>query len=78
MKTTVLALSVLVGVACPAAELFNGKDLSGWISVEDHDATGGYTATEKTWAVVDGAIRITGRSATSDFSRRPPVRPTFA
>ena len=42
------------------------------------DETGGYTATEKTWAVVDGAIRITGRSATSDFSRRPPVRPTFA
>ena len=50
----------LVGAVCHAAELFNGKDLSGWTAVADHDATGGYTATEKTWAVVDGAIRTTG------------------
>jgi len=74
MKTTVLVLSALVGAACPAAELFNGKDLSGWISVEDHDATGGYTATEKTWEVVDGAIRTTGtpfgylRTKRADFA----------
>jgi len=74
MKTTVLALSALVGVSCSAAELFNGKDLSGWTAVADHDATGGYTAPEPTWSVVDGAIRTTGtpfgylRTKRADFS----------
>ena len=67
-------MSVLVGAACHAAELFNGKDLSGWTAVADHDATGGYTATEKTWTVVDGAIRTTGtpfgylRTKRADFA----------
>ena len=67
-------MSVLVGAACHAAELFNGKDLSGWTAVADHDATGGYTATEKTWAVVDGAMRTTGtpfgylRTKRADFA----------
>ena len=74
MKTAVIALLALVGAACHAAELFNGKDLSGWTAVADHDATGGYTATEKTWAVVDGAIRTTGtpfgylRTKCADFA----------
>ena len=60
MKTALIALTALVGAACSAAELFNGKDLSGWVSVADNDATGGYTAAEPTWSVVDGAIRTTG------------------
>ena len=67
MKTTVLVLSALVGAACPAAELFNGKDLSGWISVEDHDATGGYTATEKTWGytlIIITFLRLTRKNKT--------------
>ena len=64
----------LVGTACSAAELFNGKNLSGWLSVEDHDATGGYSAKEPTWSVVDGAIRSTGtpfgylRTKRADFA----------
>lgn len=41
-------------------ELFNGKDLSGWTSVVDHDVTGGYTAKEPTWFVKDGMILTTG------------------
>ena len=74
MKTILFALTALVGAACPAAELFNGKDLSGWTAVADHDATGGYAAAEPTWAVVDGAIRTTGtpfgylRTKRADFS----------
>jgi hypothetical protein len=75
MKITVLALSALAGAACPAAELlFNGRDLSGWTAVADHDATGGYSAAEPTWAVVDGAIRTTGtpfgylRTKRADFA----------
>ena len=74
MKIAILALSALVGAICPAAELFNGKDLSGWTAVADHDATGGYTASEPTWAVVDGAIRTTGtpfgylRTKRADFA----------
>ena len=74
MKTTALVLSALVGAACPAAELFNGKDLSGWTSVADNDATGGYVALEPTWAVVNGAIRTTGtpfgylRTKNADFA----------
>ena len=74
MKTAVLALSALVGGLCSAAELFNGKDLSGWTAVADHDATGGYAAAEPTWAVVDGAIRTTGtpfgylRTKRADFA----------
>jgi hypothetical protein len=74
MKTTVLALSALVWAVCPAAELFNGKDLSGWISVEDHDVTGGYTATEQTWAVVDkgvktpkGAVALQSEGGAAEF-----------
>ena len=60
MKTAVLAISALVAGLCPATALFNGKDLSGWTAVADHDATGGYSAAEPTWAAVDGAIRTTG------------------
>ena len=40
-------------------ELFNGKDLSGWTSVVDHEVTGGYKA-EPTWFVKDGTILTTG------------------
>lgn len=74
MKTVVLALSALVGAACPAAELFNGKDLSGWTVVADQDVKGDYAAPEPTWAVVDGAIRTTGtpfgylRTKRTDFA----------
>ena len=60
MKTAMIAMMALAGTACSAAELFNGKDLSGWLSVADHDVTGGYSAAEPTWSVVDGAIRTTG------------------
>ena len=41
-------------------ELFNGKDLSGWTSVVDHEVTGGYEADEPTWFVKDGTILTTG------------------
>ena len=41
-------------------ELFNGKDLSGWTSVAEHDVTGGYSADEPTWFVKDGTILTTG------------------
>ena len=41
-------------------ELFNGKDLSGWTSVGDHEVTGGYKADEPTWFVKDGTILTTG------------------
>lgn len=41
-------------------ELFNGKDLSGWTSVVDHEETGGYKADEPTWFVKDGTILTTG------------------
>ncbi len=42
------------------ADLFNGRDLSGWTAVVDHDVTGGYTASEPTWFVKDGSIFTTG------------------
>ena len=73
MRTTLLAIAALAGAACHAAELFNGKDLSGWTEVRDHSVTGGYTAAEPTWSVVNGAIRTTGtpfgylRTRRSDF-----------
>jgi hypothetical protein len=41
-------------------ELFNGKDLTGWTSVQDYDITGGYSATEPTWFAKDGSIFTTG------------------
>ena len=41
-------------------ELFNGKDLSGWTSVVDHEVCGGYKADEPTWFVKDGTILTTG------------------
>lgn len=41
-------------------ELFNGKDLSGWTSVVDHEVIGGYKADEPTWFVKDGTILTTG------------------
>lgn len=41
-------------------DLFNGKDLSGWTSVVDHEVTGGYKADETTWFVKDGTILTTG------------------
>ncbi len=47
-------------VAAERVPLFNGKDLSGWTAVTDYNVTGGYTASEPTWAVVDGCIRSTG------------------
>ena len=54
--------------------MFNGRNLDGWVSVADHSATGGYSASEPTWAVVNGAIRTTGtpfgylRTKRSDFA----------
>lgn len=75
MKKIIAALAMSASVAAVAGttQLFNGKDLSGWTSVIDYDVTGGYTAQEPTWAVVDGAIRSTGtpfgylRTKRSDF-----------
>ncbi len=60
MKKHILFAAALAGAVCSAAELFNGRDFEGWVSVVDHSATGGYAASEPTWAVVDGAIRTTG------------------
>ena len=64
MKT--LGCAALVGGAAVFAAraekvaLFNGKDLSGWTAVADHDVTGGYSAAEPTWFVKDGTILTTG------------------
>ena len=64
MKT--LGCAALVGGAAVFAAqaekvaLFNGKDLSGWTAVADHDVTGGYSAVEPTWFVKDGTILTTG------------------
>jgi hypothetical protein len=65
-----MKMKYIIGFAVAAAvagnafaekiSLFNGKDLSGWTSVADHNYTGGYTATEPSWFVADGAIRATG------------------
>ncbi len=79
-KTGLATMLLLAGCATvePCApemvELFNGKDLSGWTAVADQDVTGGYAATEPTWAVVNGAIRSTGtpfgylRTKRTDFA----------
>lgn len=75
MKKITLLLGVAVA-ACGvvAGEVFNGTDLTGWTSVSDHGVTGGYTAAEPTWSVVDGAIRSTGtpfgylRTQRADFA----------
>ena len=61
-----LGCAALVGGAAVFAAraekvaLFNGKDLSGWTAVADHDVTGGYSAAEPTWFVKDGTILTTG------------------
>ena len=74
MKKHIFFAVVLAGAVCSAAELFNGKNLDGWVSVADHSATGGYSTSEPTWGVVDGAIRTTGtpfgylRTKRSDFA----------
>ncbi len=74
MKNYIFFAVSLVGAFCSGAELFNGKNLDGWVSVADHSATGGYSASEPTWAVVNGAIRTTGtpfgylRTKRSDFA----------
>ena len=60
MKTLLFTVAALTGAITEAAELFNGKDLTGWTAVADFNATGGYTAPEPTWYVADGAIRSTG------------------
>ncbi len=60
MSTLLVAGMCAATFAATETELFNGRDLSGWTAVLDQDAMGGYSATEKTWAVVDGAIRTTG------------------
>ena len=51
---------VLSAEAAARTALFNGKDLSGWTSVADHDVTGGYSAAEPTWFAKDGSIFTTG------------------
>ena len=74
MKKLVFAGAALAAAVGLAGEVFNGKDLTGWTSVADHGVTGGYAATEPTWAVVDGAIRTTGtpfgylRTQRTDFA----------
>ena len=61
IKGLSFALVLLAGGAMAESEaFFNGKDLSGWTAVLDYSATGGYSAAEPTWAVVEGAIRSTG------------------
>ena len=60
MKTVMAGLLAVVGATCGAADLFNGKDLSGWVEVKDHDVTGAYCAAEPTWAATGGVIRTTG------------------
>ena len=61
-----LAVSIVMPVVSKAFEkevpvsLFNGRDLDGWTAFLDKEKVGGYTATEETWSVVDGAIRTTG------------------
>ena len=55
-------------------ELFNGRDLSGWVSVLDHDVLGPYAAAEPTWFVKDGSVFTTGtpfgylRTKRADFA----------
>lgn len=74
MKKLVFIGVTLVTVIGFADEVFNGTDLTGWTSVVDHSVTGGYTAAEPTWTVVDGAIRTTGtpfgylRTQRTDFA----------
>lgn len=74
MKTLLFTVIALTGAITEAAELFNGKDLTGWTAVADFNATGGYNAAEPTWYVADGAIRSTGtpfgylRTKRSDFT----------
>ncbi len=64
MKTKTILLAVLAcglqAVASAEIQLFNGRDLTGWMAALDYEATGGYTMPQKTWEVVDGAIRTTG------------------
>ena len=60
MKKSLLAVSLLAAAVGYAGDVFNGKDLSGWTSVLDYSVTGGYSAKEPTWSVVDGVIRTTG------------------
>ena len=64
LRCFAVALLMGGGVALAAqatrTELFNGKDLSGWTAVLDHDMTGGYSADEPTWFAKDGSIFTTG------------------
>lgn len=52
--------AVVFAARAEKVALFNGKDLSGWTAVADHDVTGGYSAAEPTWFVKDGTILTTG------------------
>lgn len=69
----VLGGLALLSARAEKVTLFNGKDLSGWTSVADHDVTGGYSADEPTWFVKAGTILTTGtpfgylRTKRSDF-----------
>ncbi len=75
IKTGIAFICIVVSAALQAAgiALFNGKDLSGWSSFCDYNATGGYSAQEKTWFAYNGAIRTTGtpfgylKTTRSDF-----------
>ena len=58
IATTVLFLAMSAFAGREA--LFNGTDLAGWTAVLDYNLTGGYGASEPTWAAVDGSIRTTG------------------
>lgn len=62
VRGVALAGAMFLSFAAQAekVELFNGKDLSGWTSVVDHDVTGDYVADEPTWFVKDGTILTTG------------------
>ncbi len=62
MKIPTMLACVFAAVVLNAVEfsLFNGKDLVGWCSFSDYNATGGYSAPESTWFVSEGKIRSTG------------------
>ena len=59
-RAAICAAAAAAAFACGAASLFNGKDLSGWTEVCDHDVPGGAVPAAPAWTVCDGAIRTTG------------------
>ena len=62
-----LVLSSVVGVSAQrrgeTVDLFNGKDLSGWVTAKSEAVTAG-------WEVVDGMLKLTGKGGGNIFSDR--------